>query len=85
MKGLPKIFCRNLRTFVSHTDKAIPAESHIIERALHTLWTSNFELNDKMLYTIDKNFVAMPGVKKAESKSSLKQRIIEKIDGIIKN
>ena len=57
---LPKIFYENLKTFVSHCSYAIPGESHIIERSLHTIWNCNFELNEKMLKPIDKNFIAMP-------------------------
>jgi len=46
---LPKTFYQNLRVFVSHCSDAIPGESHIIERALHTLWTANFTVSHRML------------------------------------
>ncbi len=81
---LPKVFYQNLKTFVSHCETAIPGESHIIERALHTLWTCNFELNDKMLKPIDESFVAIPAVKKARIKLSLKQRVLRKIISTVK-
>ncbi len=41
---LPKVLYENMRTFVSHHQ--LSAESHIIERALYTLWTSNYQLNE---------------------------------------
>ncbi len=44
---LPKMFYKNLKFFISHC--SLPSEAHIIERALHTLWTANFDLNPKML------------------------------------
>ncbi len=39
-------FYKNLRTFVSHN--SFSSESHIIERALYTIWLCNFEVNDNM-------------------------------------
>lgn len=48
---LPKVFYENLRKFITHCP--LPGEAHVIERALHTLWTSNFELNEKMLHLLD--------------------------------
>lgn len=39
-------FYKNLRTFVSHSTFSV--ESHIIERALYTIWLCNFEINDNM-------------------------------------
>ena len=48
---LPKIFYENLRKFISYT--ALPGEAHIIERALHTIWTSNYLINEKMLKSVD--------------------------------
>jgi hypothetical protein len=39
-------FYKNLRTFVSHD--SFSSESHIIERALYTIWLCNFEVNDNM-------------------------------------
>lgn len=55
---LPKVFYENLRTFVSHD--TLVGEAHIIERALYTLWTANFEINEQMLKPIDNNFVVLP-------------------------
>jgi len=46
-----KIFYENLRTLVSH--HKLSAESHMVERALYTIWTCNFEVNDNM-----KNLIA---------------------------
>lgn len=57
----PKIFYENLCAFISHS--ALPGESHIIERALHTLWTCNFEINEKMLLPIDDSFIPIPPIK----------------------
>ncbi len=62
---LPKIFYENLRVFVSHSPTVIPGESHIIERALYTLWSSNFEINENMLSPIGENFSAKPRIKTA--------------------
>lgn len=44
-------FYKNLRTFVAHAK--FSAESFIIERALCTIWTSNFGVADKMNKIID--------------------------------
>ena len=57
---LPKVFYENLRTFVSHTDTAIPGESHIVERALHTIWTADYAVSERMLRPIDNTFKAAP-------------------------
>lgn len=54
----PKVFYENIRTFVSHCQ--LPGEAHIIERALHTLWTCNFELSEAMNRPIGDDFVAIP-------------------------
>jgi hypothetical protein len=55
---LPKQFYENLQTFVSHHQLA--GEAHICERALHTLWTSNFELSEAMTRPLDKHFTLAP-------------------------
>jgi len=39
-------FYENLRIFVSHS--SFSSESHIIERALYTIWLCNFEVNNNM-------------------------------------
>lgn len=52
---LPKIFYQNLLEFISYTP--LPGEAHIIERSLYTLWTSNFEINDRMLRPLNKKTV----------------------------
>lgn len=51
----PKIFYENLRSIISHCP--LPGEAHIVERALHTLWTCNFELNPEALQPIDKRIL----------------------------
>lgn len=51
---LPRQFYENLRTFVSHSQ--LPGEAHLLERALHTLWTCNFEISDTMLRPLDEDF-----------------------------
>ncbi len=50
---LPKVLYQNMRLFVAHCDE--PAETHMIERAMHTLWTSNFELNEDALIPLEEN------------------------------
>ena len=57
---LPKVFYENLRTFVSHSPKAIPGESHIIERALYTMWTADYSVSEQMLRPVDDTFEALP-------------------------
>jgi hypothetical protein len=52
---LPKVVYENLRLFMSHCRE--PGETHMIERAMFTLWMSNFELNPKILVPLDENFV----------------------------
>ncbi len=49
----PRVFYENLKMFISHCP--LPGEAHIIERALYTLWTCNFELNEKMLVQLKEN------------------------------
>lgn len=75
---LPKIFYENLRVFVSHCPTAIPGESHIIERALYTLWNCNFEINENMLKPVNDSFVALPPVRH-KSFSPLYERMLRKI------
>jgi hypothetical protein len=41
-----KIFYENIRTFVSHSQ--LSGESHMIERALYTIWMCNFDVADTM-------------------------------------
>ncbi len=43
----PKVFYENLWIFVSHC--YFPGEAYIVERALRTIWTCDFEINEKML------------------------------------
>jgi hypothetical protein len=51
-----KNFYQNLRLFVSHTDKAIPGESHIIEGALYTIWHDTPEPSEAMNRTLGEDF-----------------------------
>ncbi len=41
-----KVFYKNLRMFVEHT--RVPGEGQLIERALYTIWTCNFEVSKNM-------------------------------------
>jgi hypothetical protein len=50
VRKLPRIFYQNLMTFVAHSP--LPAEAHIIERALHTLWTCSFRIDERMLQPV---------------------------------
>ena len=59
----PKQFYQNLITFVSHSTKAIPGESHIIERAFHTIWSGKFLASEAMSKPIDISFVPQPAPK----------------------
>jgi len=75
----PKIFYQNLRIFISHCQ--LPGEAHIVERALHTLWTCNFELNPKALEQINENFT-FPS---RNFKTLLKEKTPVKIKNVIKS
>jgi len=55
---LPKVFYENLKIFISYSQ--LPGEAHIIERALHTLWTCTFEVSKAMQRPIDNTFVPLP-------------------------
>jgi len=72
---LPKIFYENLRLFISYCP--LPGEAHIIERALYTLWMSNFELNDIMLTPVDASTMTI-------RTESLSQRIKKGIVALIR-
>lgn len=52
---VPKIVYENLRLFMSHCQE--PGETHIIERACHTLWTSNFEFSAEIQKPLNESFV----------------------------
>ncbi len=58
----PKVFYQNLRLFVSHC--SLPGEAHIIERALYTLWTCNFALNERMFEPLGEDFRIPPRKRK---------------------
>lgn len=72
---LPKIIYENLRMFISYC--SLPGEAHIIERAIYTLWNSNFELSNEILKKLDENFCLPP--------KSIKEILIEKSPKKIKN
>lgn len=72
---LPKIVYENLRMFISHCQ--LPGETHIIERAIYTLWNSNFELNNEIQKPLNENF-SLP-------KKTLKDILKEKTPNQIKN
>jgi hypothetical protein len=73
---LPKVFYQNLRLFVSHCSTAIPGESHIIERALHTIWNAPYIVSEEMLAPLDETFL---GIKKNKiTKPSLKKKFMRK-------
>lgn len=55
---LPKVFYENLKLFTSHHHHC--GETHIIERAMVTLWTGSFELNPNMLKPLGKDFAGVP-------------------------
>lgn len=70
----PRIFYKNLQTFVSHCPTAIPGESHIIERALHTLWTCTFTVSNRMLKPVSEPFQIPPKIH-----LTVRQRISHKL------
>lgn len=76
---LPKVLYQNLRLFMSHDPE--PAETHMIERAMHTLWTSNFELNPKALVLLDEHSV--PYLKALREHRSWKIRFISLLKKIL--
>lgn len=51
---IPKIVYQNLMLFMSHCRE--PAETHMIERTIFTLWTSNFEFSSEILKPLDESF-----------------------------
>ena len=67
----PKAFYENLRLFVSHTDTAIAGESHIIERALHTIWSDTFELSENIRSPLPDDFKGVPHCFETPSPRSL--------------
>ncbi len=73
---LPKLFYENLRTIISHCP--LPGEAHLIERALHALWTCNFELRPEALQPINENFSIPP-------RKKIKTLLKEKMPPGIKN
>ena len=52
---LPKKLYQDMMVFMSHCRE--PVETHMIERACYTLWTSNQELNETMLTQRIEDFV----------------------------
>lgn len=72
----PKEFYENLKTIISHCP--LPGEAHLVERALHTIWTCNFELRPESLHPIDKK-VVLP------AKRTIRALLKEKTPPTIKN
>jgi hypothetical protein len=56
----PKQFYENLRAFVSHTPEVVPGESHLIERALYTIWTTDMPIHENMRKPLPADFTARP-------------------------
>ncbi|MES3032185.1 MAG: DUF3431 domain-containing protein [Patescibacteria group bacterium] len=52
---LPKIVYENMKLLISYCQ--LPGETHIIERAIYTLWNSNFELNPDILKPFNANSI----------------------------
>ena len=82
IQKFPKIFYENLRTFVSHSQ--LPGEAHIIERALHTLWTCTFEVSDAMMRPLPADFT-VPAYNTSNSTNSFStlKRSIKSVMGKI--
>jgi hypothetical protein len=76
---LPKVAYQNMRLFMAHCQE--PGETHLIERAVHTLWTSNFELNPTALKLIDETF-ALP---KKDFKARLKEKMPTSVKNVLKS
>ncbi len=76
---LPKVVYQNMRLFMSHCQE--PGETHIIERAMHTLWTSNFELNPDALKLLDESFT----IPSKDFKTRLKEKTPVGIKNIAKS
>ena len=72
---IPKIVYENLRLFISHCQ--LPGEAHIMERAIHTLWNSDFEFNSLILEPLDEKFL-LP-------KKSIRELVKEKMPKSLKN
>ena len=70
-------FYENLKFFISYTQ--LPGEAHIIERALYTLWTSNFEVNENMLKPIQIAEGSIFKIKKVFSLKNIFNKLYNKI------
>ncbi len=75
---IPKQVYENMRLFMSHCQE--PGETHLIERAVHTLWTSNFEINPQALKPVGEYF----SIPKKTFKEKLKASTPVKIKNIAK-
>lgn len=72
---LPKIVYMNLRMIISHCK--LPGEAHIVERAIYTLWNSNFNLNPIFLSELNTNFFI--------PEKNIKDMLIDKTPQFLKN
>lgn len=79
----PKVFYENLKLFLSH--HPFPGETHIVERAMHTLWTCNFEISENMLKLVGDDFVAIPAKRSFLRKRLLTKNVAEHEAGINKS
>jgi hypothetical protein len=79
---LPKIFYENLRVFIGHHQ--LSGETHIIERAMHTLWTCNFEINPNMLKPIDGAFTLKPKGEILSKKMPFRSRVVARLIRMLK-
>ena len=81
---LPKTFYENLKLFVSHCPTAIPAESHMIERMFHTLWTAPFDVSENMQRPYEAQAPSARMVPATSSRSfQLKRKISRKLASIL--
>ncbi len=60
IRKYPKPFYENLRMFVSHTGAAIPGESHILERALWTIWSEDLRPTPEICAPIAAAWTGVP-------------------------
>jgi len=79
---IPKVVYENLRLFMSHCQE--PGETHIIERAIYTLWTSNFEFSKEIQELLKENFLIPPKDLKTKIKEKTPKHLMKGITFIYK-
>ena len=82
-----KAFYEEIRHIISYCDK--PGEAHIVERALQTVWTCNYEINENLScsYSLDagiENSCAKPSPKNLFIKK-LYRSIVKRVGGMNSN